>query len=507
MKVQRLIGTAVLALVMAACAKEISEPAASGEIHFTATIPAAGGNTKTAYTEDGTSISVAWSVNDQIALIHTGVKDVATVTAVDASGKATIEGTLTGSPADGDNITLAYPADAVDASQNLDPAARDKFYAQDGTLKFIQDNIDFRLGNGKIAVQGSNAWLKEDVTLESLIAVWKLTLQDDASTPNALAATELRLRVGGELVARAASTAKSEYYVGVAPFVSTSPGVAVEATVGADTYLYCKNGGVTLGESKYYQSTVSMASMLHTPLTLEALTDGTIVVNGPQSDMQYSKNGGTKTSMTGNTTIDVKTGDRVAFYGAGNSIDSYYGTWITGGTASVKAYGNIMSLVDETGFATATKLKTSHTFEDFFYGNSELTDASGLLLPATELAGSCYGSMFYGCTSLTAAPALPATTLTGYCYASMFEGCTSLTSAPALAATALAVDCYFKMFYGCSKLNSVTCLATDISAMDCTYNWLKDVAAAGTFTKAAGADWSGKTGASGIPSGWTVLVK
>ena len=60
------------------------------------------------------------------------------------------------------------------------------------------------------------------------------------------------------------------------------------------------------------------------------------------------------------------------------------------------------------------------------------------------------------------------------------------------------------MFYGCTSLNSVTCLATDISATDCTKDWLSGVASSGTFTKAAGVDWSGKTGFDGIPSGWTV---
>ena len=35
-------------------------------------------------------------------------------------------------------------------------------------------------------------------------------------------------------------------------------------------------------------------------------------------------------------------------------------------------------------------------------------------------------SMFYGCTSLTAAPALPATTLKNYCYQGMFRDCTKI---------------------------------------------------------------------------------
>ena len=43
-----------------------------------------------------------------------------------------------------------------------------------------------------------------------------------------------------------------------------------------------------------------------------------------------------------------------------------------------------------------------------------------------SMANNCYAYMFYGCTSLTAAPSLPATTLADYCYDSMFRGCTKI---------------------------------------------------------------------------------
>ena len=64
--------------------------------------------------------------------------------------------------------------------------------------------------------------------------------------------------------------------------------------------------------------------------------------------------------------------------------------------------------------------------------------------------------MFYGCASLTTAPALPATTLASGCYDSMLRGCTSLTTAPALPATTLANYCYSYMFYGCTKIKLST---------------------------------------------------
>ncbi len=151
----------------------------------------------------------------------------------------------------------------------------------------------------------------------------------------------------------------------------------------------------------------------------------------------------------------------------------------------------------------ATTLARS-CYESMFSVCTSLTTAPSL--PATTLARSCYESMFSGCTSLTAAPSLPATTLAEGCYYYMFFDCASLTAAPSLPATTLANYCYSGMFSGCTSLASVTCLATDISAIGCTADWLKNVAASGTFTKADGmTGWT--TGASGIPAGWTVVDK
>ena len=124
-------------------------------------------------------------------------------------------------------------------------------------------------------------------------------------------------------------------------------------------------------------------------------------------------------------------------------------------------------------------------------------------LPVTTLAQDCYTSMFSGCTSLTTAPELPATTLVDYCYSQMFYHCSSLTTAPELPATTLASQCYSQIFGDCRNINSITMLATNISASGCLNNWVQGVAATGTFTKAASMTTL-PTGASGIPSGWTV---
>ena len=253
-----------------------------------------------------------------------------------------------------------------------------------------------------------------------------------------------------------------------------------------------------------YTLTVTEATIAQTPLTLEAKTAGTIVIENPKDGMQYTKNGGAKTQVP--ASIDVAEGDVVRFYGDGTNITSYTGTLITGGDAECYIYGNIMSLVDEVNFATNTELTGDNAFSGLFAFNTTLYNHAekALLLPATTLADGCYQNMFSGCTNLTEAPALPATTLANSCYSNMFSNCTSLTTAPELSATTLTTYCYQLMFSGCTSLNSVTCLATDISASNCTQNWLNGVAATGTFYKPESmADWT--TGANGIPSSWTVI--
>ena len=278
---------------------------------------------------------------------------------------------------------------------------------------------------------------------------------------------------------------------------------------------------------------VQTVDPLAVPLTIEAITPGTISVSSPKDGMQYSKNGGAKTAVT--TSIDVAAGDKVQFYGNGTSITRYYGTKITGSgdDFTCKVYGNIMSLVDEENFATATTLSADNTFRALFNGNTTLTDASGLLLPATQLAlaTSCYYSMFEGCTALTTAPALPATQLASNCYYSMFMGCSALTAAPALPATQLANSCYRQMFYNCttltaspvlpatqlasncyyrmfidcSRLATVTCLATSgINVTNSTKEWLNgagtDAEGTKTIYTSSSAEWP--SGNNGIPSGW-----
>lgn len=226
----------------------------------------------------------------------------------------------------------------------------------------------------------------------------------------------------------------------------------------------------------------SVASM---PLTVEALTAGTVKVNIDgtlSSGMKYSVNGGEKTLITNSTDVDVSAGDRVQFYGNGTATQIYGGNpavKIQGSEGfSCKVYGNIMSLLDEEGFVTRTDLPDRNfIFSGLFMDNIALTDAGGLRLYATKLTPACYLGMFQGCTALTTAPNLPA--------------------------TSLAPECYLNMFQGCTNLSSVKCLAkSGITGNNSTLDWLDGVAATGTFYPDSESRWP--LGVSGIPRGWTV---
>lgn len=162
--------------------------------------------------------------------------------------------------------------------------------------------------------------------------------------------------------------------------------------------------------------------------------------------------------------------------------------------------GNIMSLLYGDDFIDKYGLKRSYSFTSLFIV-SQVVSARNLILPATTLANKCYYDMFYGCTSLTEAPALPAMTLKTYCYYGMFAGCTSLQTSPALPATQLVSNCYYNMFKGCTNLNKIVTYANDITATNCLYSWLDSVSPTGDFYNLGGAEYP--SGASGIPTGWT----
>lgn len=230
-------------------------------------------------------------------------------------------------------------------------------------------------------------------------------------------------------------------------------------------------------------------------LTFVAEEAGTFKFSG--NSISYSlDDGDTWVTLASNTnTPTVPSGGKISWK-ATLAPASYKGIGTFSSTGSFSVEGNIMSLLYGDNFVGQKDLTGKYfAFFQLFNGCDALTSAEDLVLPAETLSNHCYYGMFYGCTSLTTAPAfpsvwwlelapsccncmfsnceslttapaLPATTLAESCYGEMFLGCTSLTTAPELPADTLADYCYSNMFYGCTSLTT----APELPATTLVYN-------------------------------------
>ena len=533
-----------MALMITACSSndiEQTAPQPSNRaegIPFTATISIGESATTRALSEDATNnkIVTTWAAGEKVALIHNDVIDVVEVQSV-SDGLATLTGTLTGSPANNDAVTIIYPSSAVDdATKDI---KADLLAAQDGTLATIAEKYDVRKGAGTLNV-GATATLYGNVSLTNQFAIVKFSLTDGT---NALDATQFIIKDGSDnvLTTVTPTSANSELYVAMAP-ASTS-NFKFEATDGTSTYAYSK-ASATIEKGKFYQSPITMTNVaLSIPLTLEAIEAGTIHVTFKEglilpNPITYTKNGVEYSGGTTNFDIEVVAGDIVSFHSTNavlaQLVGYEYKYMNIHPTNRCYIYGNVMSLIDDQGdFAADKVIGGDLAFEGLFNQADKLENhpTKELLLPATTLTYNCYSMMFANCKALTKAPNLPAAELKESCYYNMFKGCvgltegpimsattlaslccygmfndcTNLVKAPDLRATTLAPCCYQYMFDGCSSLNYVKCLAMDIGdaniySLD---NWLNNVSATGTLVVSSGATWA-EAGTNGIPAGWTV---
>lgn len=167
--------------------------------------------------------------------------------------------------------------------------------------------------------------------------------------------------------------------------------------------------------------------------------------------------------------------------------------------------GNILSLLYSTSFVDQIYIRIYYAFGYMFNGESNLIDASGLILPPNTYQG-CYNGMFNSCSNLIAVPELPASYIDQNAYQNMFSNCTSLTTAPDLLATDLHYECYSGMFEGCSSLNYIKAMFTYNPGTYYMASWVDGVSSTGTFVMNSEATWDPENyrGSSGVPAGWTV---
>ena len=264
---------------------------------------------------------------------------------------------------------------------------------------------------------------------------------------------------------------------------------------------------IYLGDIKLYPSTsnnylrfVSKGSGTFTFTPKTGAASGNVI--------SYSLDSGS-TWVSANTTPTVQSGDVVYIKGENMGLSSA-GIGTFSSTANFDVEGNVMSLLYGDSFDNEVSLSGKNcAFMNLFSGCTTVINADKMELPATTLSQNCYTNMFNRAVNLASPPSLTAaTTLAVGCYFNMFYNQTANTAFTVnesyfLPAETLVQDCYRQMFFNCRNLDKVTSLATSgINTNNSTANWLGNVAASGTFTKASSASWP--TSTSGIPSGWTV---
>lgn len=249
------------------------------------------------------------------------------------------------------------------------------------------------------------------------------------------------------------------------------------------------------------------------PFTLEIVSgSGKISISKHDSptskNFYYKKNDDTKWTYY-SSSISCQVGDKISLSSNSTTMnwDEGFYYFSTGYHISANCYGNINSLVNfsnNPGYGC----RFSHLFDKNYSSSLRIIDASNLVLPFTVIPYQLYYSdMFNSQYDLKAAPRiLPATTLKNNCYYQMFAGCSSLIKAPYLPATELATNCYQKMFSECTNLTNINVNFTEWG--NNTYEWVKNVAANGTFTcPSALIEGGAEYGINRIPTDWNIATK
>ena len=420
---------AAMALMISACSSNDLEETAlqpnnkAEGIPFTATIRVGESATTRALIEDGATIVPSWAEGDKVALIHGSINDEMTVSSV-SDGVATITGNITGSPADGDAVTIIYPSSAADGATGNVKA--DLLTNQDGTLATIAKNYDVRKGTGTLNV-GTTATLRGNVSLENQYAIVKfITKNYDGSAD--INVSPLTITIGTQLYTITPASATNVLYAAL-PAVSSQT-VSFSGTVGSMPYLYSK-AGVSFDAGKYYQSTLKMLpegaipgkftvnssgkKVYFSQGNLQATTSDSganwtwafainqwdIVGNGSVANISINGNG----TISGTGTVDLFAWSTPAtYYGIHNSTNDadYNGDFRDWGTLAINNGGNTADngwrtlTNDEWYYLLSIRKVTVNSEAKYPFGRGNVEGKKGFIILPDNWDGSVHDGFVYG---------------------------------------------------------------------------------------------------------------
>ncbi len=248
MKTRYLFSFAALALMMGACSsdEDLQSPSEASEtieqtIPFRATISKEDVDDTRGLieNEEFQEIYANWEVGEKVALIYDNTVDAMTVESVEGN-TAIISGELTGSPKDKQKVLVAFPGskgmDNFQKSLKTVVSANDKSITkshiteafklmtknpQGGTLENIADGFDFRTTKKTttLLIENGKATFNKVVQLASQVAIWKLAVTTDGTTP--LKVNTLEMTYGKNYVNTVdvdlGKESKSDIYVAFVP--------------------------------------------------------------------------------------------------------------------------------------------------------------------------------------------------------------------------------------------------------------------------------------------------
>ena len=431
-------------------------------------------DTKGLYFNGMHGLGATWDQNEPVK-VYKGGNLVGTLTAVpdgqDAT-KASLSGQISNTVQAKDELTLT-----IKSNTNYDQ--------QDGTIAFVEGTCDYATATVTVSsVEGNKAYAATGATFSPQQAVVHFTFLDESG--DAFSPTSFVIKYGDRTINVPTNQgSKDNIYIAIPGAVEKDITVTIVKQEGADVwdpykhYSYEKKT-VTFENGKFYRIMVQMKREDYfVPLTFEAVQAGAKVtftagtsITFNENDVQISTDGSNWSNYpSGSEVVLANVGDKVMFRGSLSQYGNDLYTASTGSRFSVAdgtcyVYGNIMSLVNKSDFATATALPSgSCTFSGLFYENTNILNhpEKSIMMPATTLRDRCYFGMFQGCTGLTRVPKLPATDLTGAdrCYKDMFYACTGIIKGAQLPATTLSEGCYWSMFQGCTSLDYAAGLGAD----------------------------------------------
>ena len=332
--VKRLCTLLIAALAFAACGNDTDDIAgqepvqpAKGDITFTAVFAVKNPGTR-ALTESNNTLTASWEQGEEIAIVFGGNKYVATVTAVDGAGNATVSATLPGNTANNQDATFIYPASAVDEYGT----PIDLLSSQDGTLATVSSTLDVATAEGTIVIDGTSAQPNGTVTLQNQFAICKFQFKDE----NDQAITDITKLTITDLATQDKYTvttpsAQSAVYVAMLPS-NNSTKFEVETASGLECE---KTASAKLQAGMFYHPTLQLKFLPHTYNL--ALANGDIKL----------RDGDTATGTQGSIDykISIADGATVTLSSASINVNS---TWRYDGYPGITCEGSATIILDGT---------------------------------------------------------------------------------------------------------------------------------------------------------------